>query len=119
MKKEGGEGRERKEGGYSTISLRMCECVCAWSWVSANTHTALQVVFLTPGWTVYYLQPRDYPATLKARDLTREHDPREEREERRERKERGGETTKEAKQMPGQLKQPGNVTNAVNLSNHP
>lgn len=56
-------GRERKEGGYSTITLRMCVCVCAAS------------VFLTPGWTVYYLQPRDYSATLKASDLTREHDP--------------------------------------------
>lgn len=40
-----------------------------------GAHTALQVVFLTPGWTAYYLQPRDYSATLKASDLTREHDP--------------------------------------------
>lgn len=49
--------------------------------MSANSHThtqsALQVVFLAPAWTAYYLQPRDYSATPKASDLTPggEHDP--------------------------------------------
>lgn len=50
---------------------------------ATHTQSAMRVVFLAPGWTGYYLQPRDYSATLKASDLTREHDPLKRREEER------------------------------------
>lgn len=69
-------GRERKERGYFTISLRMCVRVREVGLGVAekpHTHTHT-VVFFAPGWTEYYLQPRDYSVTLKARDLTWEQE---------------------------------------------
>lgn len=73
-------GRERKERGYFTISLRMRVREVGWGVAEILTHTHAQthtecVVFFAPGWTVYYLQPRDYSVTLKAKDLTWEQDP--------------------------------------------